>query len=83
MQGLVAIIALVRDKNIGIQVFANLDNAEIRHAIIYKILIYYYSMIIQETGIRKYMICIRKGEMTINYHILTLLKIEMLILNYL
>ena len=37
LQGLVAIIALVRDKNIGIQVFANLDNAEIRHAIIYKI----------------------------------------------
>ena len=37
LQGLVAIIALVRDKNIGVQVFANLDHAEIRHAIIYKV----------------------------------------------
>ena len=34
---MVAIIALVRDKNIGVQVFANLDHAEIRHAIIYKV----------------------------------------------
>ena len=37
LQGLVAIIALVRDKNIGVQVFANLDGAELRHAIIYKV----------------------------------------------
>lgn len=37
LQGLVAIIALVRDKNIGVQVFANLDHAELRHAIIYKV----------------------------------------------
>ena len=37
LQGLVAIIALVRDKKIAVQVFANLDNAEIRHAIIYKV----------------------------------------------
>ena len=37
IQGLVAIIALVRDKNIGVQVFANLDGAELRHAIIYKV----------------------------------------------
>ncbi len=37
LQGLVAIIALIRDKNIGVQVFANLDHAELRHAIIYKV----------------------------------------------
>ena len=37
LQGLVAIIGLVRDKNIGVQVFANLDGAELRHAIIYKV----------------------------------------------
>lgn len=37
LQGLVAIIALIRDKNIGVQVFANLDGAELRHAIIYKV----------------------------------------------
>ena len=28
---------LIRDKNIGVQVFANLDNAELRHAILYKV----------------------------------------------
>ena len=37
LQGLVAIIALIRDKNIGVHVFSNLDNAELRHAIIYKV----------------------------------------------
>ena len=37
LQGLVAIIALVRDKNIGLQVFANMDGAELRHALVYKI----------------------------------------------
>ncbi len=37
LQGLVAIIAMVRDKNIGVQVFANMDGAELRHAIIYKV----------------------------------------------
>ncbi|MBU82791.1 MAG: hypothetical protein CMB88_03360 [Flammeovirgaceae bacterium] len=38
LQGLVAIIGLIRDKNIGIQVFANLDHAELRHAIMYKVM---------------------------------------------
>ena len=37
LQGLVAIIAMVRDKNIGLQVFANMDGAELRHALVYKI----------------------------------------------
>ena len=37
LQGLVAIIGLIRDKNIGVHVFSNLDNAELRHAIIYKV----------------------------------------------
>ena len=37
LQGLVAIIAMVRDKNIGVQVFANMDGAELRHALVYKI----------------------------------------------
>jgi len=38
LQGLVAIIGLIRDKNIGIHVFANLDHAELRHAIMYKVM---------------------------------------------
>ncbi|MAR65339.1 MAG: serine hydrolase [Flammeovirgaceae bacterium] len=38
LQGLVAIIGLIRDKNIGVQVFANLDHAELRHAIMYKVM---------------------------------------------
>ena len=38
LQGLVAIIGLIRDKNIGIHVFANLDHAELRHAIRYKVM---------------------------------------------
>ena len=37
LQGLVAIIAMVRDKNIALQVFANMDGAELRHALVYKI----------------------------------------------
>ena len=37
LQGLVGIIAMVRDKNIGLQVFANMDGAELRHALVYKI----------------------------------------------
>ena len=39
LQGLVAIIAMVRDKNIGLQVFANMDGAELRHALYIKFLI--------------------------------------------
>ena len=38
LQGLVAIIGLIRDKNIGVHVFANLDHAELRHAIMYKVM---------------------------------------------
>ena len=38
LQGLVAIIGLIRDKNIGIHVFANLDHSELRHAIMYKVM---------------------------------------------
>ena len=38
LQGLVTIIGLIRDKNIGVQVFANLDHAELRHAIMYKVM---------------------------------------------
>ncbi|MFL2990616.1 MAG: serine hydrolase [Cytophagales bacterium] len=38
LQGLVAIIGLIRDRNIGVQVFANLDHAELRHAIMYKVM---------------------------------------------
>ncbi len=34
--GLVAIAGIVHDKNLGIYVFANLDHAELRHAIMYK-----------------------------------------------
>ena len=38
LQGLVAIIGLIRDKNISVHVFANLDHAELRHAIMYKVM---------------------------------------------
>ena len=38
LQGLVAIIGMIRDKKIGVHVFANLDHAELRHAIMYKAL---------------------------------------------
>lgn len=38
LQGLVAIIGLIRDKKIGVHVFANLDHAELRHAIMYKVM---------------------------------------------
>ena len=34
--GLVAIVGLLRDKDIAVYVFANLDHAELRHAIMYK-----------------------------------------------
>lgn len=36
--GLVAIAGLMRDKNVAVYVFANLDHAELRHAILYKAL---------------------------------------------
>ena len=36
IDGMVAIIGLVRDRNIGVYVLANLDHAEVRHALMYK-----------------------------------------------
>jgi CubicO group peptidase (beta-lactamase class C family) len=34
--GRTAIVAMIRDKNIGVYVFGNVDHAELRHAIVYK-----------------------------------------------
>jgi CubicO group peptidase (beta-lactamase class C family) len=36
IEGLVAIAGILHDKNIAVYVFANLDHAELRHAILYK-----------------------------------------------
>ncbi len=37
LQGTVAIIGLIPDENLGVYVFGNLDHAEVRHAIMYKV----------------------------------------------
>ncbi|MHA7830885.1 MAG: serine hydrolase [Flagellimonas sp.] len=34
--GLIAICGIIRDKNVAVYVFANMDHAELRHAILYK-----------------------------------------------
>jgi CubicO group peptidase (beta-lactamase class C family) len=37
LAGRTAIIGLLRDKNIGVYIFGNLDHAEVRHALMYKV----------------------------------------------
>jgi CubicO group peptidase (beta-lactamase class C family) len=36
ISGLIAIAGIIRDKNVAVYVFANMDHAELRHAILYK-----------------------------------------------
>ena len=37
LAGRTAIIGLLRDKNLGVYIFGNLDHAEVRHALMYKV----------------------------------------------
>ena len=37
IDGMVAIIGLIRDENLGVYVLANLDHAELRHALMYRV----------------------------------------------
>jgi CubicO group peptidase (beta-lactamase class C family) len=37
LSGRTAIIGLLRDKNLGVYIFGNLDHAEVRHALMYKV----------------------------------------------
>jgi len=37
LAGRTAIISLMRDKNLGVYIFGNLDHAEVRHALMYKV----------------------------------------------
>jgi CubicO group peptidase (beta-lactamase class C family) len=37
IDGMIAIIGLIRDENLGVYVLANLDHAEVRHALMYRV----------------------------------------------